>query len=69
MNGKLNLTKISFPIKLCRPKTALENAINHMIWYPRYLGVACRTTDPLERLKLFVILGIIGNYKYDGGQS
>ena len=55
MNGQFNLTTISFPIKLCKPRTALENVLIHAIWNPIYMGLACRVTDPLERMKLIAV--------------
>ena len=46
---------LSFPIKLCKPKSALENAISFCIWDPIFLGLAARTNDPVERVKLFAL--------------
>ena len=40
LSGELNLTKISFPIRACAPKTALENSINYSCIFPHFLNVA-----------------------------
>ena len=67
MNGQFNLTKISFPIKLSKPKSMVENMVAHAIWNPIYMNLACRTTDPVERMKFIAVYNIIKIYKYDDG--
>ena len=52
LSGELNLTKISFPIKACAPKTALQNSIDCCTIFPHFLNNASLTSDPLERFKL-----------------
>ena len=42
LNGKFDLTKIHFPIELCQPKSLLEKNINHCMWNPTYITLACR---------------------------
>lgn len=52
LSGELNLTKISFPIKACSPKTALQNSIESCVIFPHFINRAAYTKDPLERFKL-----------------
>lgn len=54
LSGELNLTKISFPIKACAPKTALKNSIDCCSIFPHYLNQAAQSKDPQERFKLTV---------------
>ena len=52
LSGELNLTKISFPIKACAPKTALKNSIECCAVFPHYLNLAANSKCPEERFRL-----------------
>ena len=39
-----------------------------LIWNPIYMGLASKTDDPLERMKLLAIFSIVMNNKFDEGQ-
>lgn len=62
LSGSLNLTKISFPIRVMVPKTALETAVHASIdmylfvaaVFPIYVNKAAYQPDQLERFKLVV---------------
>ena len=63
LSGSLNLTKVSFPIRVMIPKTALEtavhgsnkfNLINLASIFPLYITKATMTPDFLERFKLVI---------------
>lgn len=55
LSGELNLTKISFPIKACSPRTALQNSIQPCALFPHFINKAAVCQDPLERFKLAVV--------------
>lgn len=61
LSGNFNLTKISFPIKVSIPKTALETSVHGTLLFPLYLNRAAMTPDPLERFKL-VVTAILGSF-------
>jgi len=63
ISGDLNLTRISFPIKVMVPKTALENSTMSCCMNPYFLKRAVDAKDPLERFK-FVITNTISAFYY-----
>jgi hypothetical protein len=38
LSGNLNLTKISFPIRACHPKTALYNSVASCSTFPYFMN-------------------------------
>lgn len=62
LSGELNLTKISFPIKACAPKTALQNSIDSSVIFPHFMNRAALCQDPLERFKLTATAIISSTY-------
>lgn len=52
LSGELNVTKISFPIKACAPRTALQNSIESCVIFPHFMNRAATCDDSLERFKL-----------------
>jgi len=63
ISGDLNLTRISFPIKVMVPKTALENSTMSCCMNPYFMRKACEAKDPLERFK-YVITNTISAFYY-----
>lgn len=61
LSGSLNLTKVSFPIRVMIPKTALETAVHLTSIFPLYIGKASMTPDFLERFK-FVITATLSSF-------
>lgn len=55
LSGQLNLTKISFPIKACAPKTALQNSVEYSVVFPHFMNIAANHSNPLERFKFTVV--------------
>lgn len=62
LSGELNLTKISFPIRACAPKTALQNSIDCCVVFPHFVNRAAACSDPLERFKLTATAIICSTY-------
>ncbi|CAD8133891.1 unnamed protein product [Paramecium octaurelia] len=54
LSGSLNLTKVSFPIRVMIPKTALETSVHGTSIFPLYITKATMTPDFLERFKLVI---------------
>ena len=52
LSGELNLTKISFPLKACAPRTALMNSIECCKIFPHFINRAAKCEDPVERFRL-----------------
>jgi hypothetical protein len=65
LSGEFNLTKISFPIRACHPKTALFNSIAGCTVFPYFMNKAAAEKDPLERFKLAVSCFIATPYYLD----
>lgn len=63
ISGDLNLTRISFPIKVMVPKTALENSTMSCCMNPYFMRKACENQDPVERFK-YVITNSISAFYY-----
>ena len=64
-SGDFSLTRTSFPIKCMADKSQLEMQSWQHSTMPIYLNYAAtQTTDPLERMKLFMAQGIAQQY-YD----
>ncbi len=72
LTGSFNLTKVSFPIRVMIPKTALETAVHASILisrhnlqqasiFPLYISKAAYSPDPLERFKL-VVTAIVSSF-------
>lgn len=47
LSGEFNLTKVSFPIRACQPKTALYNSIAGCTAFPYFMNKAAAETDPI----------------------
>lgn len=69
LQGNFSLTKISFPVRGMVPRTSLETATygstrcyDAGCLFPLYMGLASRTLDPLEKMKLCVTALIAPNY-------
>ena len=62
ITGQFSLTKISFPIKGMVPRTSLETATYGSCLFPLYMGLACRTLDPIEKMKFCATALIAPNY-------
>lgn len=63
ISGDFNLTKISFPIKVMVPRTALENSTMSCCMSPYFMKKACEANDPVERFK-YVITNTISAFYY-----
>lgn len=55
LSGDLNLTTISFPIKVMLPLTILQTIAKSYFQFPIYMNLASLTPDPLERFKYVVV--------------
>jgi len=59
LSGNFNLTTIPFPIKVMIPKSYLENVgCSPTGFFPLYLNLALKTSDPVERFKLYIVASI-----------
>jgi hypothetical protein len=59
LSGNLNLTTVPFPIKAMVPKSYLEYVGCYpSCFFPLYLNLAQKSTDPLERFKLYFVASI-----------
>jgi len=47
LSGEFNITKISFPIRACYPKTALYNSIAGCNTFPYFMTAAAKNKDPI----------------------
>lgn len=59
--GDVAFTKMSMPVHLNEPRSALERITDDWAYAPFYLPAAARTSDPIERMKLvaaFVVSGL-----------
>lgn len=63
ISGDLNLTRISFPIKVMVPRTALVNSTVSCCMNPYFMKRAVEAKDPLERFK-YVITNTISAFYY-----
>lgn len=61
LTGSFNLTKVSFPIRVMIPKTALETAVHATSIFPLYISKAAYSPDSLERFKL-VVTAIVSSF-------
>ena len=61
ISGSLNLTKISFPIKVSIPKSQLETSVHGTSFFPLYMTKAASVNDPVERMK-FLISATLGSF-------
>lgn len=61
-SGEFNLTKISFPIRACHPKTALYNSIATCTVFPYFMNQAAVEKDPVERFKITVSCFLSSSY-------
>jgi hypothetical protein len=60
LRGRINLTNISFPIK-CMGKMSHLEALASIMWvFPWYLTCSAFQTDPIERMKWFLVGMISG---------
>lgn len=55
LSGKFNLSKVSFPIRMMIPKTALETAVHGTCLFPLYITKAAYSPDHLDRFKLVIV--------------
>jgi hypothetical protein len=55
ISGDLNLTTVSFPIKVMIPLTILQTMAKGYFQFPIYMNLASMTPDPLERFKYAVV--------------
>mmetsp|Transcript_11263 Transcript_11263/g.22174 ORF Transcript_11263/g.22174 Transcript_11263/m.22174 type:complete len:330 (-) Transcript_11263:1562-2551(-) len=62
LSGDFNLTRVSFPIRCMQANTALHNALKTQMMNPVYLNRACATSNPVERMKLFIVCSICSYY-------
>lgn len=63
ISGDMNLTRVSFPIKVMVPKTALENSTVSGCTLPYFMNKACEQQDPVEKMK-YVLTSIISSAYY-----
>jgi hypothetical protein len=54
LSGDLNLTTISFPIKVMLPLSVLQLFSLSVFAFPVYINLAAEQTDALERFKLYI---------------
>ena len=55
LSGKMELYRLTFPIKCMSPKSILEIVSLSTIHTPIYLTAAALTTDPVERMKFVIV--------------
>lgn len=55
LRGKINLTSVSFPIKCMAKMSHLEALASIMTVFPCYLTASAFQTDPVERMKWFLV--------------
>lgn len=65
LSGEFNLTKISFPIRACHPKSALYNSIAVCTTFPYFMNRAAIEKDPVERFKITVSCFLSSSYYLD----
>lgn len=61
LGGDVNFTKMSMPVQLNEPRSALERITDDWAYASFYLSAAARASDPIERIKLiaaFVVSGL-----------
>jgi hypothetical protein len=59
LSGNFNLTTIPFPIKAMVPKSYLEYVgCLPTAYFPLYMNLALKTSDPVERFKLYIVAQI-----------
>jgi hypothetical protein len=54
LSGDLNLTTISFPIKVMLPLSVLQLFSRSIYAFPIYMNLAAEQTDQLERFKYYI---------------
>lgn len=47
LSGEFNLTKVSFPVRACHPKTALYNSIACCTTFPYFMNQAAHEKHPI----------------------
>lgn len=62
LSGEFNLTKVSFPVRACHPKTALYNSIACTTTFPYFMNQAAHEKHPVERFKLVVACFLSSSY-------
>ena len=55
LSGKMELYRLTFPIKCMSPKSILEVVSTMTIHTPIYLTAAALSTDPVERMKFVIV--------------
>ena len=55
LSGKMELYRLTFPIKCMSPKSILEIVSLSTIHTPIYLTAAALSTDPVERMKFVIV--------------
>jgi len=56
LSGNFNLTTIPFPIRAMIPKSYLEYVgSTATVFFPLYMNLALKTSDPVERFKLYIV--------------
>lgn len=61
LSGKLNLTRVSFPIRAMIPKSVLESSIHGTCVFPLFMNKAAETSDFLERFK-YIVAGTLSTF-------
>ena len=61
LSGDLNLTRISFPIKAMVAKSALENTLHSVTFFPIFINKGC-SENRIEKLKLVITATIASFY-------
>ena len=58
LSGKFNLISIAFPIRCAAEYTMLQAIAGYMKVFPHYISAAALTEDPLERMKLLIVVAL-----------
>lgn len=58
IRGSVNLTKMTIPVHVNYPRSYTQGQLDQTYYFPFYMGQAIRTSDKLERFKLYIAASI-----------
>jgi hypothetical protein len=58
ITGSVNLSKMTIPVHVNFPRSYTQGQLDQTYYFPFYMGQAVRTTDKLERFKLYIAASI-----------
>jgi hypothetical protein len=58
IRGSVNLSKMTIPVYVNFPRSYTQCQLDQTYYFPFYMGQAVRTSDKLERFKLYIAASI-----------